>query len=36
LDLGPGDGRYVAACLAQGGFIYRTTLPNGQRVEVRP
>jgi hypothetical protein len=36
LTLGAGDDRYVKACLAQGGFIYRTTLPNGQRVEVRP
>ena len=36
LDLGAGDDRYVKACLAQGGFIYRTRLPNGQYVEVRP
>ena len=36
LDLGPGDGRYVAACLAQGGFHYTTRLPDGRLVTVRP
>lgn len=36
LDLGPGDARYVALCLAQGGFVRRVELPSGQIVEVRP
>ena len=36
LDLGQGDDRYVAACLAQGGFYYTTRLPDGRLVTVRP
>lgn len=36
LDLGPGDDRYVRAVMAQGGFLYRTRLPDGTTVEVRP
>ena len=36
LDLGAGDERYVAACLAQGGFHYTIRLPDGRLVTVRP
>jgi len=36
LVLGAGDHRYVRACLAQGGFVYTTQLPDGRYVTVRP
>lgn len=36
LCLGPGDDRYIAACLAQGGFHYTTRLRDGRLVTVRP
>ena len=36
LCLGEGDGIYVRACLALGGFHYTTRLPSGQIVTVRP
>ena len=36
LDLGPGDAIYVRKVKEQGGFIYRTKLPDGHYVTVRP